>query len=89
MPVSRLRLLPCSTLAWDHAFVQAECVGRLMHQRKQYPTRLRQVLARQLTLRHLADYAPDTVTPLQASRAVQRARNFLAVIRTEVTPHAC
>jgi hypothetical protein len=73
---------------WAHAYVQAEFVGRLIHQRKQYPERLRQVLARHLTLRHLADYAPEMVTYLHASRAVQRAQDFLAVIRAEVTPHA-
>ena len=74
---------------WAHAYVQAEFVGRLIHQRKQYPDRLRQVLARQLTLRHLADYAPEMMTYLHASRAVQRAHDFLAVIRAEVTPYAC
>ena len=74
---------------WAHAYVQAEFVGRLIHQRKQYPERLRQVLARHLTLRHLADYAPEMMTYLHASRAVQRAHDFLAVIRAEVTPHAC
>ena len=67
---------------------QAEFVGRLIHQRKQYPERFRQVLARHLTLRHLADYAPEMVTYLHASRAVHRAQDFLAVIRAEVTPHA-
>ncbi len=40
-------------------------------------------------LRHLADYAPEMMTYLHASRAVQRAHDFLAVIRAEVTPHAC
>jgi hypothetical protein len=71
-----------------HAFVQAEFVGRLINQRKRYPERFCQVLARHLTLRHLADYAPDTVTQLQASRTVQHARDFLAAIREEVNPHA-
>ena len=74
--------------SWGHAFVQAELVGRRIHQRKQYPERFRQVLARHLTLRHLANYAPEMVTYLHASRAVQRAQDFLAVIRAEATPHA-
>jgi uncharacterized protein (UPF0332 family) len=74
--------------AWGHAFVQAEFVGRLIHQRKRYPAAFREVLARLLILRHTADYALETVTPVQARRAVQRAQNFLAAIRTEVTPHA-
>jgi uncharacterized protein (UPF0332 family) len=54
---------------WGHAFVQAEFVGRLIHRRRRYPTSLRQVLARNLTLRHTADYAPDLVTQIQAARA--------------------
>ncbi len=74
--------------AWGHAFVQAECVGRLIHQRQPYPERLRQVLARHLTLRHVADDGPETVTYLHASLAVHRTRDFLAVMRAEVTPHA-
>src|SRR2546422_5666511 len=74
---------------WAHTYVQAEFVGRLIHQRKLYPARLRQVLARHLTLRHLADYAPEMMKYLHASRAVQRAHDFPAVIRAEGTPHAC
>ena len=74
--------------SWAHAYVQAEFVGRLIHQRKQYPERLRQVLARHLTLRHLANYAPEMVPYLQASRALQRAQDFVALIRAEVIPHA-
>ena len=74
--------------AWGHAFVQAEFVGKLINQRKQYPERLRQVLARHLTLRHVVDYGPETAAYLHASRAVQRTRDFLAVIRAEVMPHA-
>lgn len=74
--------------AWGHAFVQAEFVGRLINQRKRYPERLRQVLARHLTLRHTADYASDTVTRLQAARALQRTQDFLAAIREQVNAHA-
>ena len=55
---------------WGHAFVQAEFVGRLINRRRQYPPSLRQVLVRNLTLRHAADYASDQVTERQASRAL-------------------
>ena len=47
---------------WGHAFVQAEFVGRLIHRRRLYPAELPQVLARNLTPRHTADYAQDLVT---------------------------
>ena len=70
---------------WGHAFVQAEFVGRLINRRRQYPPSLRQVLARNLTLRHTADYAPDQVTERQASRALQRTRDFFAAVRDKVS----
>ena len=66
---------------WGHAFVQAVFVGQLINRRKRYAAGLRQVLARNLTLRHKADYAPDLVTQRQAERVVQRTREFLAAIR--------
>ena len=58
---------------WGYAFVQAEFVGQLINRRRLYPPSLRQVLARNMTLRHTADYASDQVTERQASRALQRA----------------
>jgi uncharacterized protein (UPF0332 family) len=62
---------------WGHALMQAECVGRLIHRRQLYCTSLRQVLGRNLTLRHTADYAPDMLTQTQAARALQRTQDFL------------
>lgn len=70
---------------WSHAFVQAAFVGQLINQRRRYPATLRQVLARNLTLRHMADYAEDTVTQVQAARALQRTRDMLTAIRQEVS----
>ena len=70
-----------------HAFVQAEFVGRLNRRRRLYPAALRQVLARNLTLRHTADDAPDLVTQPQAARALQRTQDFLAAIREQVRVH--
>jgi uncharacterized protein (UPF0332 family) len=72
---------------WGHAFVQAEFVERLIHRRRLYPTSLRQVLARNLTLRHTADYAPDLVSQIQAARALQRTQDFLAAIREQARAH--
>jgi hypothetical protein len=72
---------------WGHALVQAECVGRLIHRRRLHPTSLRQVLARNVTLRHTADYAPDLVTPTQVARALQRTQDFLTAIREQVRAH--
>lgn len=72
---------------WSHAFVQSAFVGQLINRRKQYTTGLRQVLARNLTLRHKADYDLDLVTQRQADRAVQRTRDFVGAIREQVDGH--
>ena len=45
------------------------------------------MLARNLTLRHTADDAPDLVTQIQAARALQRTQDFLAAIREQVRAH--
>ena len=78
---------PVAREDWGHAFVQAAFVGQLINRRKRYAAGLRQVLARNLMLRHKADYAPDLVTQRQAERAVQRTREFLAAIRENVDGH--
>ena len=72
---------------WSHAFVQSAFVGQLINRRKRYSTGLRQVLARNLTLRHKADYDLDLVTQRQAERAVQRTRDFVGAIREQVDGH--
>ena len=72
---------------WGHAFVQAEFVGRLINRRQLYPAELRQVLARHITLRHTADYAPEMVPQTQAVRTLQRTRDFLTAIREKVNAH--
>jgi uncharacterized protein (UPF0332 family) len=72
---------------WGHACVQAEFVGRLIHRRRLYSTSIRQVLGRNLTLRHTAAYAPDLVRQTQAGRALQWTQDFLAAIRDQVRAH--
>jgi hypothetical protein len=59
----------------------------LIHRRRLYSTSLRQVLRRNLTLRHTADYAPDLVTQTQAAPALQGTQDFLAAIREQVRAH--
>src|SRR5947209_8279458 len=62
---------------WGHDFVQAQFVGQLINRRKVYAAELRDSLARNLILRHTADYAIDQITETQAARAIRRARAFL------------
>ena len=66
---------------WGHDFVQAEFVGTLINRRKRYPSTIRDVLFRNLALRHEADYGPSTINATQASRALRRAREFLETIQ--------
>jgi len=65
---------------WGHDFVQAQFVGQLINRRKVYLPALRDSLARNLILRHTADYTTEPVTEIQARRAVRRARDFLAAV---------
>jgi hypothetical protein len=62
-------------------------IGRLIHRRRLYSTSIRQVLGRNLTLRHTAAYTPDVVRQTQAGRALQRTQDFLAAIREQVRAH--
>jgi uncharacterized protein (UPF0332 family) len=65
---------------WGHDYVQAEFIGQLINRRKFYPSALREILERTYTLRQTADYQRDQVTETQASRAVRRAREFVASV---------
>ena len=81
-------ITPCGNRSdWGHAFVQAEFVGRLINRRQLYPAELHQVLARHITLRHTADYAPEMVLQTQTVRTLRRTRDFLTAIREKVNAH--
>jgi uncharacterized protein (UPF0332 family) len=69
---------------WDHGFVQAEFIGRLINRRRVYPVRLRQTLSQNRELRDRADYTTQLVSEVQARRALQRSRDFVAAVRAEV-----
>jgi uncharacterized protein (UPF0332 family) len=66
---------------WSHAFVQAQLVGVLINQRKRYDPELRRVLSDNQSLRDQADYRPELITAIQASRALRRTRVFVAAVR--------
>src|ERR671914_2229640 len=66
---------------WNHQFVQAQFVGVLINKRKRYESELRRVLADNQSLRDKADYRPEFVTAIQASRALRRTRLFVTAIR--------
>lgn len=66
---------------WSHAFVQAQFVGQLLNRRKRYDVALRRVLSDNQSLRDKADYRPELVSQIQASRALSRSRTFVHTVR--------
>lgn len=66
---------------WEHTFVQSRFVGHLVNRRKLYPASLRDVLARTLALRRIADYTTEPVSQIRAQRVLQAARGFVDTIR--------
>src|SRR5688500_18891458 len=66
---------------WNHQFVQAQFVGMLINKRKRYEADLRRVLADNQSLRDTADSRPESVTAIQASRALRRTRQFVTATR--------
>lgn len=65
--------------------MQAQFVGQLINRREVYASGLRDSLARNLILRHTADYTIEPVTETQATRAVRRARDFLEAVEARGT----
>jgi len=66
---------------WGHEFVQGQFVGQLINRRKRYESDLRSVLVENQRLREKADYRPELVNEVQASRAVRRARLFVTAVQ--------
>ncbi len=72
---------------WSHRFVPAQFDGQLINRRKLYLTNLRNILARNYALRQRADYdIARSVSAIEASRALQRARTFLAAVQQQIQP---
>lgn len=65
---------------WSHTYVQSAFVGILINRRKKFPAPLRGVLAKNQAIRDAADYQSDSVSPIQAIRAVERAEQFVSAI---------
>ncbi len=67
---------------WGHGYVQAQFAEQLIRRRKEYSADLGDVLVRLLALRRTADYRAEPVSEPQATRALRRARQFIATIQT-------
>jgi uncharacterized protein (UPF0332 family) len=65
---------------WDHGQVQAELNRRLIMRRKVLPAEFGRTPMDLMELRHLADYKPQSVSAIEAKRACDRAKRFLASI---------
>lgn len=66
---------------WRHQMIHATFVEQLINRRRQYPASLRTVLATNLKIRQEADYETDSISEVQAHRAVRRSREFVKAIR--------
>ena len=67
---------------WGHDYVQAQFDGQLINRRKRYPTELRGTLTRTYGLRQTADYKETVISAAEASHALRRSQNFVAVIQS-------
>jgi uncharacterized protein (UPF0332 family) len=72
--------LPGGGDAWGHAFVDSQFSGLLINRRHLYDTSLRNVVEENRRLREDADYTPDSINPIRASRSVQRAERFVTAV---------
>lgn len=66
---------------WRHEQIQAQFIGQLINRRRRYPPTLRRALGENMLLRQTADYETDTISEVQASRAVRRSREFVEAVR--------
>ena len=70
----------------SHEFVWAQFAGELINRRKLYASDLRDTFERVHTWREIADYRPDRVTQVQATRAVRRGNQLGQAVRTRGEP---
>ena len=72
--------LPGGGNAWGHAFVDSSFSGTPINRRHRYERALRNVIEENRKLREDADYTPDRINPIRASRSVQRAERFVTTV---------
>jgi uncharacterized protein (UPF0332 family) len=65
---------------WDHGWVHGQFNGLLIHRRHRYSSDLRAVLNDNYDVRVQADYTPNAVSEVMASRALRRAERFVGAI---------
>jgi hypothetical protein len=68
---------------WRHEHIQAQFIGELVNRRHRYSPAFRRGLSENMVLRQKADYETDTISEMQAARAVRRSREFVEAIRLE------
>lgn len=66
---------------WRHETIQAQFIGQLINRRRRYPADLRRGLSANMLVRARADYEKDTISDVEASRAVRRSREFVHAVR--------
>ncbi len=68
---------------WRHEHIQAQFAGQLINRRKLYPATFRRALGDHMLLRHTADYDIDSVSEIQAHRALRRTRELVEAVSKE------
>lgn len=71
----------------SHAAVQARFSGLLIGRRKLYSSAIAGALTQLLTLRGLADYSERPISEIQARRATNHARTFVAEVHLRLKEH--
>lgn len=82
------RIRPPNTSGeWNHGWVQGQFNSEIISRRHLYPTDLRGVMNQNYLVRVQADYAPEAVTQIVASRALRRAERFVGtIVQREARP---
>jgi uncharacterized protein (UPF0332 family) len=65
---------------WNHDTVQALFNRELINRRKRYPAGLSGTFETLITLRNIADYELRSVSQIQASRSIRKARRFVEAV---------
>lgn len=69
---------------WEHAYVQARFAGQLIKRSKLYSADMRDILKKNIELRHDADYTEVLVGRVSAQRALSRASALLSAVKGQI-----
>lgn len=83
--IAALNTVGIRQTTYSHAWVQSTFSYELIHRRKIYPDRVKNYLPDMLLRRRDADYSSDKCSQKTAHRQLQKAKEFIDLIRKELT----